>query len=191
MIEVDHTELEVKNQILDMAEAADPPYPVMSGHGGHGGVSEEQARRIFAVGGLIYDYKGNGTGFVEALNRTRALAEEAPYFGFGFGADTNGLGPQALPRSANAIAARPVRYPFTLFRGPDWGPEFDGIAPVTFDRQRSGERVYETDVDGHAHYGLTADFVEEVRLEGGEEALRQLFRSAEAYLRMWERVLDR
>ena len=84
-----------------------------------------------------------------------------------------------------------MSYPFTLFEGPDWGPQFAGIAPVTFDRQVSGERVYDTDIDGMAHYGLVADWVEEVRLEGGEAALTALYSSAEAYLQMWERTLDR
>jgi hypothetical protein len=191
IIELDHMELAMKDQVLDIAEAQVPPYPLVSGHGGHGGISEEQARRIFASGGLIFDYKGNGQGYVAALQRTRAFRGEGDEldFGFGFGADCNGLGSQAAPR-ANAAKA-PVTYPFTLFSGPGFGPEFDGIAPVTFERQRTGDRVFDTDQDGMAHYGLVPDFVEEVRLEGGEEAIRQLFRSAEAYLRMWERVVER
>ncbi len=69
MIEIDHTELAMKDEILDLLEAEDPPYPVMSSHGGHGGISEEQARRIFALGGLIFDYKGNGRGYVESLQQ--------------------------------------------------------------------------------------------------------------------------
>ena len=36
-----------------------------------------------------------------------------------------------------------------------------------------------------------ADYVEEVRIEGGEEAVTALFNSAEAYLQMWEKTVDR
>jgi len=42
-----------------------------------------------------------------------------------------------------------------------------------------------------AHYGLVADFVEETRLEGGEEAISALYNSAEAYLQMWEKTVGR
>ena len=45
--------------------------------------------------------------------------------------------------------------------------------------------------EGMAQYGLVADFVEEVRIEGGEPALTALYNSAEAYLQMWERTLNR
>ena len=42
---------------------------------------------------------------------------------------------------------------------------------------------------GVAHYGLFADLLAEMqRGPGGEPAMRTLFRSAEAYLRMWERA---
>ncbi|MGH8444056.1 MAG: peptidase M19 [Solimonas sp.] len=189
MIEVDHMELKMKGEVLDIAEAQTPVYPVMSSHGGHGGLSIEQAQRIYRLGGLIYDYKGNGQGYVAALEKTRPLHDDRYFFGFGFGADTNGMGTQARPRDEKKKA--PVQYPFTLFRGADWGPQFAGFKPVTFDRQQSGERVFDTDNDGFAHYGMMADFVEEVRLEGGQPALDALYNSAEAYLQMWEHVENR
>ncbi len=110
------------------------------------------------------------------------------FFGYGFGADTNGMGSQAVARPADAT---PVMYPFTLFRGDGWGAEFAGVEPITFDRHRAGERVFDVNTEGMAQYGLVADFVEEVRLEGGEEAIRDLYRSAEAYLQMWERAENR
>ncbi|WP_438029608.1 peptidase M19 [Sorangium sp. So ce233] len=188
IIEVDHLELSNKAEVIALAEQQTPGYPLVSTHGGHGGLTVDQARRIMALGGLIYPYKGTGKEFKDALDKLSAIRGDAYFFGMGYGADTNGLGPQAGPRGAGAT---PVSYPFTLFQGPDWGPQFAGLAPVSFDRQVSGERVYDTDVDGMAHYGLVADWVEEVRLEGGEAALTALYNSAEAYLQMWERTLDR
>ena len=188
VIEVDHLELHIKDQLLDMAESQNPPYPVVSTHGGHGGISLEQARRILAVGGILFPGNGNGREYTATLQRLLPLRSPAHFFGMGYGADANGLAHQADPRGAGAT---PVGYPFTLFRGPEWGPEFDGVAPVTFDHQVTGERVYDINEEGWAHYGLVADFVEEVRIEGGQPALDALFHSAEAYLQMWERTVNR
>ena len=43
--------------------------------------------------------------------------------------------------------------------------------------------------EGMSHYGLVADIVEEVRIEGGEEATTALYNSAEAFLQLWEQTL--
>lgn len=188
IIEVDHLELKVKDQLLDLAEAESPQYPVVSTHGGHGGISMSQARRILGVGGIIYPYKGNGAEFVSTLNRLRPLKSPDHFFAMGYGADTNGMGAQADPRGSEAT---PVKYPFTLFQGSGWGPQFAGVNPVRFERQVSGERDFDVNAEGMAHYGLVADFVEEVRIEGGQPALDALYGSAEAYLQMWERTVNR
>jgi microsomal dipeptidase-like Zn-dependent dipeptidase len=188
VIEVDHLELHVKDQLLDMAERQNPPYPVVSTHGGHGGISLEQVRRILAVGGILFPGNGNGRQFTATLQKLLALRSPDHFFGMGYGADANGLAHQADPRGAGAT---PVRYPFTLFQGPEWGAEFADVAPVTFERQVTGDRVFDNNEEGWAHYGLVADFVEEVRIEGGEPALDALYHSAEAYLQMWERTVDR
>jgi hypothetical protein len=190
IIEVDHLELHIKDEVIAMAEAHVPKYPLVSTHGGHGGITMAQAGKILELGGIIYPMHGNGQEYVGALSRVETLASKSPYFAMGYGADTNGMAGQAGPRSGNFTH---VTYPFTLFQGPDWGPEFKGIAPVTFDKQVSGTHVYDTDVDGMAHYGMIADWIEEVRLEGhkddaANDAIHQLYRSAEAYLQMWERT---
>ncbi len=187
VVDLDHLELKMKSEVIDMAKARS--YPLTSTHGGHGGISMTQARDIFRLGGLIYDYKGNGKGYAAALKKAEKAHVESGSnfpFAFGYGADTNGMGAQADARGGDA---KPVSYPFTLFKGPQWGSEFNGIKPVVFDKQRSGERVYDTDRDGQAHYGLVADWVEEVRIEGGDQALSALYHSAEVYLQMWERAL--
>ncbi|MDP3858372.1 MAG: hypothetical protein Q8Q73_11505, partial [Stagnimonas sp.] len=188
IIEVDHLELKIKTELLDLAESKTPIYPLVSTHGGHGGISMAQAQRILAGGGIIYPYKGNGRQQVEMLERLKPIRSDRYLFALGYGADTNGMGSQADPRGSEA---EPVQYPFTLFRGPGWDSKFAGISPVVFDRQRSGERVFDINAEGMAQYGLVADFVEEVRIEGGEEALNALYDSAEGYLQMWERTLAR
>jgi hypothetical protein len=60
---------------------------------------------------------------------------------------------------------------------------------VTFERQVTGERTFDLNSDGVAHYGLFADLIADVQqTPGSERPLRQLFRGAEAYLQMWERA---
>lgn len=188
IIETDHIDPAVKEEIIRMAEAQSPPYPLISTHQAHGGTTMDQARRIMATGGIIFPYKGNGQGWNADLQRILPLKNPAYAFGVGYGADTNGLGAQAGPRGSDRVA---VTYPFTLFQGPAWGEKFKDVKPVTFDRQRSGERVFDDNVEGQAHYGLVADFVEEARIEGGAEAMDNLYSSAEAYLQMWERTVGR
>ena len=38
---------------------------------------------------------------------------------------------------------------------------------------------------------MMADYVEEIRLEGGREVVDALYNSAEAYLQMWEKIVNR
>lgn len=196
VIDLDHLELGMKTQVIDMAKArkADGAfYPLTSTHGGHGGITQSQARDIFGLGGLIYDYKGNGKGYTGSFRKAKAAYDAAgpgkqKLFAFGYGADANGMGAQADARPAGSKA---VSYPFRLFdNASDWDASlFGNVKPMTFQQQVSGERRYNTDKDGMAHYGLVADWVEEVHIEGGHDALSALYQSAEVYLRMWEQAL--
>lgn len=194
IIELDHMSLRMKRQALDIAAARSPAYPMNSSHGGHGGLTEELVRNIFKLGGLIYPYKSDATKHLERSHNLRRLYKESgadTLFAIGIGVDINGLAPQSRPRPSPARQARPLQYPFTLFRGEGWGPRFEALAPMTVEQQVSGERVYHGDQDGGAHYGLLADWVEEVRMEGGEQAINDLYNSAEAWLQMWERTINR
>ena len=193
IIDIDHAELSIKQDMIDLAKAQNPPYPLISAHGGHGGISTSQAREILEIGGLIYPFKPNGKGhveFIEKLKPVWAAAGRTDPIAVGYGMDANGIANRAPPRGAGSAA---VEYPFTLFQGPDWGPQFAGMKPVTFDLQTVPEsgKTWHIDEVGTAHYGMVADYVEEVRLEGGREALDALYNSAEAYLRMWEQTVNR
>ena len=59
---------------------------------------------------------------------------------------------------------------------------------MTLDQQVSGERVFDLNTDGVAHYGLYPDWVADLRLIAGDEIIRDMGRGAEAYLQMWERT---
>jgi hypothetical protein len=190
VIDIDHAELSIKQDMIDMGKAQNPPYPFISAHGGHGGISTQQARDILAMGGLIYPAKPNGRGHKAFLEKLKPIWPADRPLALGFGMDGNGLANLAPPRGAGA---EPVVYPFTLFRGPDWGPKFAGFTPLTVHMQTIPEsgKFWHVDETGTAHFGLVADFIEEIRLEGGAEALDAFYNSAEAYLQMWEQIVCR
>lgn len=192
IIDIDHAELTIKQNMIDIGKAQTPAYPLISAHGGHGGITMDQAKDILDMGGLIYPYKPNGEGQTNFIKSVKAIANPKYIFGVGYGSDTNGFGGLAGPRGADR---EPVKYPFTLFSGPGWGPQFAaaGIQPITVNVETIPEsgKTWNVDETGMAHYGLVADFVEETRIEGGEEAVTALYNSAEAYLQMWERVVNR
>ena len=192
IIDIDHAEISIKQKMLDMAKAQTPSYPMISAHGGHGGISLAQAKEILDNGGLIYPFKPNGKGHVDFMKKLKPIWPAGKPMALGYGMDANGIADRAPPRGAGS---KPVKYPFTLFTGPDWGDRYSkaGIKPVTVKLQTIPEsgKSWHIDEVGTAHYGMVADYVEEVRLEGGQEALDALYNSAEAYLQMWERVVNR
>lgn len=192
MIDIDHMELSIKGDVIEMAKAQTPGYPVRSVHSSFGGLTMQMARDVYALGGFIYPYKGNGASQVGFLPSLKKIWPAGTLPAIGYGSDINGFGNQADPRGAGAV---PVKYPFTLFQGSGWGPQFAaaGIKPVTFNESQSveGGRKWDVNAEGQSHYGLVADFVEEVRIEGGEEATTALFNSAEQYIRTWERTVNR
>ena len=70
-----------------------------------------------------------------------------------------------------------MAYPFTI---PGFG---------TFDRQVSGQKTYDFNVDGLAHIGLLPDMVADLKNIGvTDQQLQPLFGSAQAYINMWSAV---
>ncbi|WP_229051659.1 hypothetical protein [Aeromicrobium sp. Leaf350] len=130
--------------------------------------------RIFALGGMVNSYAGESTEFVEEWHGHVEDMDGRFYFGLGYGADTNGLGPQGGPRGADV--ENPVTYPF------------QGTFDVEIDHQESGERTYDINVDGVAHYGLYPDWIEDLKQIAGNTIDDDLVRGPEAYLQMWERA---
>ena len=53
---------------------------------------------------------------------------------------------------------------------------------MTLDQQTSGERVYDINSDGMAHYGLYPDWIEDLRMIAGDQIVKEMGRGAEAYL---------
>ena len=196
VIDIDHAELNGKQIMLDYAAVTEPDYPMVSGHGAQGGLTNAQAQQLIRQGGIIYPINQNGKGHVDFLERLRvqwdASGTTRP-FSAGYGADANGL--RTLPGArgmARILETEPVNYPFQMFDGPAWGPLFNNIAPITVEMlvvPGDEGRMWDVNESGMFHYGMIPDLVEEIRIEGGPEALGTLYNSAETYLRMWEQTL--
>ncbi|TNM50143.1 hypothetical protein FHP29_01020 [Nocardioides albidus] len=175
----DPDHLSVKARAASMDVIDDLGYPgVISSHSWS---TPDAYPRIYRAGGFITPYAGDSTGFVAKWRRHLGWADSRYYFGFGFGADINGLGAQGNPRGADV--PNPVRYPFT------------GLGGVTIEKQRAGQRVWDINADGVAQYGLYPDWVEDLRQVAeaqepgdGERIVDDMARGAEAYLQMWERA---
>lgn len=168
----DHMSVKARQRSMDVIEDIGYQGVISS----HSWSTPDAYPRIYGAGGWIAPYAGDSTGFVEKWKRLQTWANPATFWGVGFGADINGLGAQGDPRPD--AADNPVRYPFT------------GLGGVQVHRQQSGQRTYDVNEDGVAHYGLYPDWIEDLRLLAGDEIVQDLYRGTEAYLQMWERAHD-
>jgi hypothetical protein len=173
----DHLSVKARTAAMNQLERMRYPGVISS----HSWSTPDTYPRIYQAGGFITPYAGDSTGFVEKWRRHLGWADKRYYFGFGYGADINGLGAQGNPRGANV--ANKVTYPFR------------GLGGVRVQRQRAGERVYDINVDGVAQYGLYPDWVQDLRKVAGAQQkgagskiVDDMARGAEAYLQMWERA---
>ena len=167
----DHMSARARTQAMDIIRDEQAPGVVSS----HSWADITIYPRVLEAGGVVTPYAGGSKGFFETWAAYKKFADPRFTFGFGYGSDVNGFGSQGGPRSD--AAENPVTYPFTGFGG------------TTIHQQRSGERVYDINVDGVAHYGLYPDWIEDLRLQGGDAIVADMLRGAEAYLQMWERTI--
>jgi microsomal dipeptidase-like Zn-dependent dipeptidase len=167
----DHMSAKAQTEALDLVESLGYSGIVSS----HGWSNNTIYPRIYELGGVVTPYAGGSSSFVGAWREHREWADGRFYFGFGYGADTNGFGSQGGPRGADA--ENPVTYPF------------EGFGGVTIDQQHSGTRSYDINTDGVAHYGLYPDWIEDLRRQAGNGIVEDLSRGPEAYLQMWERAI--
>ena len=171
IVETDHLSVKARQQVLSILEASKYPGVISSHSWGDNG----SQKRLQKLGGLVGPISNEANTFVEEWRRARTLRDTRFYFGLGFGSDINGLHSQPVPRP-NA-AQNPVRYPFR---------SFDGGSVIQ--RQRSGTRLYDVNTDGVDHYGLYPDWIEDLRMVGGQQIVNDMAAGAEAYLRLWQRT---
>ena len=168
VIDPDHLSVLARQQLLDVVERRGYSGLVSS----HSWSTPDAIPRILRLGGVVTPMAGSTTDFATAWRETKAQRDPRFFWGIGWGADMNGFASQGGPRPGGNVS-----YPFRSFDG------------LLVDRQRSGQRVYDINVDGMAHYGLFPDWVEDLRLLAGDEVVADLGRGAEAYLQMWERAV--
>ncbi len=178
MIELDHSSSDSSSSIMDIAEARSYS-GVISSHSwmseGKTGGLHRNTKRIIHAGGYVSPMNDNASSLGNKISAVLDEVEQTPFVqGVGFSTDMSGLGGQAGPR-ANA-AAKPLAYPYISEFG------------LKFDKQVSGNRIFDLNKDGVAHYGMVADHVQDIREQAPTRVFESVMNSAEAYLQMWERA---
>jgi microsomal dipeptidase-like Zn-dependent dipeptidase len=166
----DHMSVRGRDQALTLLESKRYRGVISS----HSWSTPRAEARIAAMGGVITPHEGATTEFVERWRQVRGLPRGRFLFGLGYATDMNGFASQPGPRADNKS---PVSYPFTSLDG-----------QVRLDRQTSGEKTFDINVDGVAHFGMYPDVIEDARGLAGDEITGDLLNGAEAYLQMWERA---
>jgi microsomal dipeptidase-like Zn-dependent dipeptidase len=175
LIEMDHMSEWARETVLRMARRRD--YPLVSSHTGTGGFwTPHQLKLLYSLGGMAAARADTAPAVAARIEELKGDRSKRHYFGVGLGTDTGGF--SSLPGPRPDAAQSPLVYPFVCSLGK--------AGKVTFQRQRTGSRTFDLNTDGVAHYGLIADLIADMQQHGGAAAVRSLYRSAEAYLRMWE-----
>lgn len=185
IIEIDHLPQWSYRRVFEILEQND--YPAAATHG------SDYGGRIYALGGVSKTSLGRcadpdrpGAMADKLRARVELISAMGGYPALGFGFDLNGFAGAARPRfgarsSCSAPQTDPITYPFDSYRG-----------DVTFSEPRIGNRTLDFNTEGMVHIGLLPELIEDARRTGAtDEELEPLFRSAEGYLRMWERAEQR
>lgn len=194
LIDTDHETTKMTSAVLDIAERRGYS-GIVASHGGDEdkhtpGEPHYNTARIARLGGHISVIGRNTDQFTEVaapgFNAMKSAAAQQGYLaGIGIGTDVNGMIKMPAPHPdavANPNDGRPdpLVYPFTTEFG------------TTFNRQVSGNRTFDLNQDGMAHYGLLPDlmanYAQWMRESGRPEMYESMMNSAESYLQMWERA---
>ena len=178
LIEIDHSSSASATKIMDIIEARNYS-GVVSSHGwmskGKDGGLHRNSKRLIRAGGYIAPDLKSNRGIEEKIARVLAEVEKTSYLqGVGFSTDMSGLANQAGPRPDSS--SNPLQYPFKN--------EFGFV----FYHQVSGNRVFDLNRDGVAHYGMLPDQMQDLREQSSIRLYESIMNSAEAYLQMWERA---
>jgi microsomal dipeptidase-like Zn-dependent dipeptidase len=185
VIEIDHFPRRSYQRALELLEELD--YPAAGTHG------STQNGRLYALGGISKTGLGRCRSatrkgaMLDGLRSRLGLIEKVGgYPAEGFGFDLNGFagapGPRFGERSRCSDPQEdPVGYPFTSYAG-----------DITFTEPRIGNRTLDFNTEGFVHVGMLPELIQDARGDAESDAeLEPLFRSAEGYLRMWERAEGR
>jgi hypothetical protein len=182
IIEVDHMPRKSYKRAYEMLLEND--YPAMGTHGrNNNGV-------LYQLGGMSKSNFGRcrsadtpATMDDDFQGRIQLMRDVGAFPAEGFGFDLNGFA--GAPRARfgdNSRCADPqtdvgITYPFTSYAG-----------DITLEQPVVGDRTLDFNTEGMVHLGLVAELIEDVRRDGvTDEELQPLFKSAEGYLRVWEK----
>ena len=158
-------------------------YPATKTHG------DSNDGRLYALGGMTgtkLDRCSNGTpgSMGTSLANSVALAKKkGAYPAEALSFDLNGFAGGPRPRfgedsKCKTEQKKPITYPFKSYSG-----------QVTFTQPQLGERKVDFNKEGMIHIGLLPELIEDARRDGvTDKQLEPLFRSAEAYIRLWEKA---
>ncbi len=182
IIEIDHLPRRSYQRAFELLDASH--YPAAATHGSTFG------GKIYEIGGVskanigrCRDPNRQGAMLDDLRNRVAAITAKGGYPAEGLGFDLNGFAGAPGPRfgseaGCSAPQTDPVKYPFTSYSG-----------DVTFTQPQIGNRVLDFNSEGLVHIGLLPELLDDARRDAASDAdLEPLFRSAEGYLRMWERA---
>jgi microsomal dipeptidase-like Zn-dependent dipeptidase len=181
IIEIDHLPRYSYQRAFEILEAAD--YPAVGSHGGN------WDGRLYELGGVSKTSIGQCRDAADpgstlaGLDARIALIEQAGgHPGEGFGFDLNGFAGARGPRFAEGACPTeqtdPVTYPFSSHAG-----------DVEFTEPSVGNRIIDFNTEGMVHIGMLPELLDDAARDAGDPAaLDPLFRSAEAYIRMWEKA---
>lgn len=185
IIEVDHLPRRGYERAFEMLEEHN--YPAAGTHGNH---NRGELYRLGGVSkfnfGRCSDPEVPGGRAQSLRERIELLESHGQFPAEGFGFDLNGFAGAQGPRFGdNSVCStpqeNPISYPFESISG-----------DITFTEPRVGERVIDFNTEGLAHIGMIPELLEDVRNDGvTDEDFEALFKSAEGYLQMWERSVER
>ena len=185
VIEIDHLPRLAYQRAFEMLVEND--YPAVCTHGNN------NDGLLYELGGVSKANFGRCRSATESATlddgyqaRIQLMRDKGAFPAEGFGFDFNGFAGAPAPRFGDdANCASPqedrVTYPFTSYAG-----------DITFQEPVAGNRRFDFNTEGMVHLGLVAELIEDVRRDGvSDEDLEPLFKSAEGYLRMWEKAEQR
>ncbi len=181
IIEVDHMPRKSYKRAYEILEEND--YPAVGSHG------RNNNGRIYKLGGMSKFNFGRCRSadtpatMDDGLQKRVALMRDVGAFeAEGFGFDLNGFAGAPGPRLGDDSGCSepqtdPITYPFKSYAG-----------DVTLEQPVVGDRTLDFNTEGMVHLGLVAELIEDVRRDGvTDEELEPLFKSAEGYIRLWEK----
>ncbi|MCG8425229.1 MAG: ricin-type beta-trefoil lectin domain protein [Proteobacteria bacterium] len=178
LIELDHASAKTASHILDIVEARNYS-GVISAHSwmsrAKDGGLHNNMKRLIQAGGFVTPYNWETYSIADSISEYLDEVEKTPYLnGVSFATDMSGLGNQPGPR--RDVQEKPLKYPYISEFG------------LIFDKQKTGNRIFDYNREGMAHFGMVADHLQDIRERAPARIYEAIMNSAEAYLQMWERA---